>query len=154
MTRSLRNVVDGAAGFVQDVEAEEAVSANVAELAEREQIDSDVILENVDVFLRSDSGQQGAFDFAAGDVSRVEDATFAVTAFAPEVELVAASGKLALVEGYTEVDEFADARGAIGNDRADDLFVAQSGAGIERVAHVQLEGVLAAGDAGDSALRP
>ncbi len=44
--------------------------------------------------------------------------------------------------------------GAIGDDRAHDRFVAKPGAGVERVAYVQFEGILAARHAGDAALRP
>ena len=55
-----------------------------------------------------------------------------------------AVGRLALVELHAEVDQLADARRPFASRCAHDLLVAEPGAGVERVAHVQVEGVLAA----------
>ena len=101
-----------------------------------------------------DGGEQRPLDLAAGDVAGVEDAALGVAAFAAEIEFALAILQLALVELHAEVDQLLDAAGPSLTMSADHGFIAQPGAGVEGIAHVELEGILAAGHAGDAALRP
>src|SRR3954466_13153955 len=73
--------------------------------------------------------------------------------FAAEIEL-AMPGNLALVEMQSELDQILDPRRRFGHNRTDDLLIAQTCAGFERIAHVQLERIFVARHARDAALRP
>ena len=53
---------------------------------------------------------------------------------------------------HAQFDQLGNAGGALFDDRANGLLFAQTGAGLEGVAHVQFEGVLLARDRGDAAL--
>ena len=85
---------------------------------------------------------------------RVENAALGMAAFLAEVQLARAvgAGNLALGEVHAQLDQLRNPRRAFLDDRADSRFLAQARAGLQRVAHVQLEGVLLAGDGGDAAL--
>src|SRR5690606_40056812 len=105
------------------------------ELAAGDDVDGEVVLEERDAGLAGDGAQEGVLDGLAGHVLDVEDATFAVAAFATEVVV---AGDV-LGEAQAEVHEFLDARGAFGDDLADDPAVAQAVAGDEGVADVFVE---------------
>ena len=145
---------DLAGGLVEHVSAEAAVGAGRAELAEGDEVHGDVIFENGDGGRALDGGEQGALDLASGEVAGVEDAPFAVAALAGEVQLVRAVGQLALVERHAKLDQLPDARRAVRDDASDHRLVAQPGARLERVFHMQLERILRARHARDPALRP
>jgi hypothetical protein len=63
------------------------------------------------------------------------------------------AGHFALGKFHAQFDQLGDARRALPDDGAHDAFLAQARAGRQRVAHVQLDRVLLAGDGGDAALR-
>ena len=98
--------------------------------------------------------QQRPLDLAAGDVLGVQDAAFGVAAFLAEVQFARAvgAGNLPLGELHAQLDQLGDARRAFLDDRADRRFLAQAGARLERVAHVQLERILFARHGRDAAL--
>ena len=79
-----------------------------------------------------------------------------MSAFAGQVEGAAAGecGIGPFVETGPEFDEFGDAGGAFGKDRADDLLMAEAGSGIEGVAHMQFDGVVRSPHGCDAALGP
>ena len=146
--------LDLAGLLVEDIDPEALVVAGVAELLAGDQVNREVVLEDRDVRLVGHRRQQGALDFAAGDVLGVEDAALGMAALPAEVELARAvrTGYLALGEMHAQLDQLRNARRAILDDRAHGRFLAQAGARFERVAHVQFEGVLLARDGGDAAL--
>ena len=63
------------------------------------------------------------------------------------------SRRVALGKFHSQLDQLRNARRAFLDDGADDVFLAQSRARRERVAHVQLERILLARDRRDAALR-
>ena len=140
--------------LVEHIDPEAAVVADVAELLARDQVDRQVVLEDRDVRLLGHRGQQGALDLAAGDVLGVEDAALGMAALSAEVQLARAvgAGNLALGKVHAQLDQLRNPRRAFLDDRADGRFLAQARAGLQRVAHVQLEGVLLAGHRRDAAL--
>ena len=76
-----------------------------------------------------------------------------MSAFAPKIEF-AMTRNFAFVELESELDQILNSRRRFGHDRPDDIFIAQTRARFERVAHVKLERVFITRHAGDSALRP
>ncbi len=89
--------------------------------------------------MSGDRGEKGALDLPAGHIAGVKDAALRVSAFAAEIQLVRSVGKLALVKVDPALDQLPDARRPIGHDRPNDPFVAQAGAGFERILDVKLE---------------
>ena len=140
--------------LVEHIGPEALVVADVAELLAGDEVDGQVVLEDRDVRLLGDRRQQGPLDLAAGDVLGVENAALGMAALLAEVQFARAvgAGNLALGKLHAQLDQLRNPRRAFLDDRADGGFLAQAGAGLERVAHVQLEGVLLAGDGGDAAL--
>ena len=113
-----------------------------------------MILENLYVGLGGDSGEQGAFDLAAGDILGVENAAFGVAALFAQVEFARAvgTGDFAFGELHAQFNQFGDPGRAFLDNRAHDLLFAKAGAGLEGIADVQFERVFLAGDGGDAAL--
>src|ERR1043166_2931492 len=83
----------------------------------------------------------------------MKHAALGMSALASEIEF-AVAGNFALVELHAELYQILNPRRRFGHDRADNLLVAQTRAGFERVAHVQLERIFIARHARDAALRP
>ena len=84
---------------------------------------------------------------AGGVAVGVDDPHVAVAAFASECEMAGLD-----IEPRSPGDQLLDPAGGLADDHFDDLFVAQTGPGGERVLDVVLEAVLGIGDAGDAAL--
>ncbi len=76
---------------------------------------------------------------------------FGMATFAPEIQLLPPL-PFPLGKFHSQVDEFGDARRAFLDDRPNNILVAETGAGFERVAHVHLERIFFARDCGDAAL--
>src|SRR5215469_14639282 len=113
-----------------------------------------MVLEDFDVWLAGHGIEQGAFDFTASDILRVENTAFGMAAFLAQIQLVAAV-VLRVVpfrKLHAELDELLDASGSFLDDGADDIFFAEASASFECIAHMHLEGVLTAGDRRDAAL--
>ena len=142
-----------AGDFIEHVSAQATIFRREAELAGGDQIDRHVILQQLDLRLCADARQQRGLDLKASHVVHMEDAPLRVAAFAPEIQL-AMTGNIAARRNAARVRS---ARG-----RVPDLpsppsrppAVAKTRAGLERVLNMQLKGILAAGHAGDAALRP
>ena len=128
--------------------------ADVAQLLARHQVNGNVVFKNLDVGLRRHRRQQRPLDLAAGDILGVQNAPFRVAAFSSQVQLAGAVGEgdFALGKLHAQFDQLGNARWAFFDDRADRRFLAQPGAGLERVAHVRLEGVLLARHGRNAAL--
>ena len=114
-----------------------------------------MVLKNLDVRLARNGVQQRALDFATRHVLRVQNPPLGMAAFATKVELFAAvfTGRGAFGKFHAERDQLRDARRPFLDDRAHDVFLAQTRARRERVAHVRLEGILLARHRRDAALR-
>ena len=143
-----------AGGLVENIDSEAAVLAGVTEFPRGDEVHGHVVLHDLDRGVGGDLLEEAGFDFAAGGIASVEDAAFRVAAFAPEVGLGRAVAVFALVEMHSEAGEFGNALGALGDDGANDILVAKAGAGGERVADVEVEGILAAHHTGHTALGP
>jgi len=102
--------------------------------------------------MAANGGGERANDLLPGEVAGVQHAAFRVAALAPEVVLDRVAGQVR-VEARAERDELADALGPLVHDHVDDVLVTESGAGLDGVAGMRLEGVLRAPDRGDAALR-
>ncbi len=112
-----------------------------------------MIFQKIDMRLPSQVAQQNLLDLLAGHVLHMQDAPLGMAAFPPKVEL-AVTGNFALVELQSKIDKFLNSCRSFGHNRANNSFVAKPGARLERVAHMQLEGIFVARHAGDPALRP
>src|ERR1700730_4978878 len=83
----------------------------------------------------------------------MQDSPLRVPTFLAQIEFTMA-GDFALIELQSKIDQFPNSFWTFRYDGANDVLVAQTGAGFERVAYVQLERVLIACHARDSALSP
>ena len=139
--------------IVQHVHADAAIGVALAKLAGSDQVDREVVFKNVNVFIRSYGLEQGALDLAAGDVLGVQDAPLGVASLAAEIKFAFAIAIFALGKFHSEFDQLHDALRAGLDNAANDLLVAQSRTGNQRVLHVALERILLACHCGDAALR-
>ena len=87
--------------------------------------------------LGASASTQRADDLVAGRVEGVQDAPLRVAAFAAEI-VVGVLRIGAQVEVGTERDQLADALRSLAHDELDDLAVAESGTGDQRVVDVRL----------------
>ena len=145
---------DLAGDLVKDVEPDAAVPRGVAELARGDEIDGHVVLHDRDAGMRGDGGQQRLLDLETGGVPGMKDATLGVPALASEIGLAVSPGRHPLVEVHPERDEFGDPLRSLGHDASDNLLFAQTVTGDEGVADMEIRGILAARDAGDTPLGP
>jgi hypothetical protein len=149
--------LDPVCGFVKHISAQAAVARRTLyalaarQLLGGDKVDGEMVFEHLDVGMAGHGVEQSPLDFAAGDVLGVQDAAFGMTAFAAQIQFAAAVD-IAFGKFHAEFDQFGDAGGALGDDGAHDLLMAEAGAGGEGVAHVHFDGVLLAGDGGDAAL--
>ena len=114
-----------------------------------------MIFENLDVGPGADGVDHDAFEFGAGDVAGVEDAALVMPAFTAEIELFGAFGEPEFAAGgefRAEPDQFLNRFRAAFDDGAHGADVAQSGAGVEGVLDMFVEGVEIVHDAGDASL--
>ena len=143
---------DLASGFVEDVDTDAAVCADVAQFPEGDQINGHVIGQGLNPGGHPGRLHQCILDGAAGGVFGVKDAAHGVPPFMAQIELREAGGLRAPIKLDADFDQFADPAGAIGDDTADDGLVAESIAGLQSVLDVEFKGVLCAGYAGDPSL--
>lgn len=94
--------------------------------------------------------QQLGGDFQAGGVLGVQDAPFGVASLAGQLVILSLRR---LVEVDSPFQQFPDGSGAFLHDRADDLFIAQPGSGVQRVRDMVLERVVMVPHGGYAALR-
>src|SRR5437764_10759321 len=76
-----------------------------------------------------------------------------MAAFLPQIQL-AVPRNFSFIKTQTEIHQLMDSRGALANHRPDDLFVAQSGSGIDCVTDMKFERIFVTGDASHPSLRP
>ena len=88
--------------------------------------------------------------FQAGGVLGMQDAPFRVASLAGQLVILPLRR---LVEVDSPFQQFPDGSGAFLHDRADDLFIAQSGSGVQRVRDMVLERVVMVPHGGYPALR-
>src|ERR1700682_4107163 len=83
----------------------------------------------------------------------MEDASLRMAAFTPKIKL-AMPRHLPLIEMQSQLRQLTDSLRPFRDDGADDRFVAESSARVERVAHMQRKRIFIARHARDAALRP
>ena len=98
--------LDLASRFIEDVNAQTAIVAGQSEFLAGDKVDGEMILKNLDVWPLGDGRQQSALDLASGDVFRVKNAAFGMTAFLAQIELARAigPGNLALGKVHAQFD--------------------------------------------------
>ena len=141
---------------VQHVSAETPSRTLRGALGGHHQVDGDVEFQHGDVFHRPNRLDHHSFQFGSGDIAGVQDPALVVAAFAPQVEFVAAVGVPQIAAGGelgAQVDDVAYRFGTGFHDGSHRLFVAQTGAGVERVLNMLVKRVQRIHDTGDSALR-
>ena len=118
------------------------------------QIDGDMIFKDLDARPLSDGREQRALNFPAGDILGVQDATLRVSPFPTQIQFPRPirTGNFPLGKLHSQLDQFGDSLGPFLDDRANHFFFAQSSAGLQRVADVQLERILLRRDRRDAAL--
>ena len=125
--------------------------ALAAKFARLDEVDGEPAFAHLDVRIRENCVCEGTLHFASGDIAGVHNATRGVTAFACQIERVAAFD---LAERGPEFDEPAHPLRPIAHHHLDDVAVREPSAGRHRVGHMRLEAVQRIEDRGDSALRP
>ena len=124
-----------AAGLVEHIGAMAGVVLK-PELVAGDQVDGDVVFQQGDVGMAPDLFRQRGLHRVAGGVGGVDDAAVAVAAFARQV----VAGAIVGVPGerYALFDQPFDGGPAVFHDEAGGFFVAQPGAGDQRVAECAL----------------
>jgi len=89
--------LDISGGFMEDVNTDHAILGRIAELASRDQINTHVIIENLDIGFFSHRVEQTLLNFAPGGILIMKDASFGVASLPPEIQL-----PLAIVTGAAE----------------------------------------------------
>ena len=117
----------------------------------QQQIQRGRMFDQPDVGPRAALPQQRGVHGPPGGVGRVGDAARAVAALARQVQRAAI---LVPREGHAESEQPVDRRGALRQDAAHGVGVAQPGAGDQRVLHVRLDAVVRRLRRRDAALRP
>ncbi len=140
-------------GFhVEHINAHATVVRAEAEFAPRDQVDRRVIFKHLHVRMQRQRRQQRLLDLPPRHILGVEDAPLRVTALLAEIELMLAA-VFPFAKRHAEFDQLPDPRRALLHNPAHHLFTAETRPAFQRVAHVQVEGVLGRGYTGDSALR-
>ena len=88
--------------------------------------------------LSAQLAQQSLLDLLPGYVLHMEHPALRVTALFAQVKLTM-SRDFAFIKVQPEICQLADAFRTLGHNRADDRFVAQTRAGLKRIAHMQLK---------------
>ena len=126
---------------IQNVHPQATIEPGKAEFLAGDEINGEVVFENLDLRMARDGSEKRAFDFAASHVLGVKDAPLRVAPFATEIEFFFAGmrGVFSFGKAHAKVDQFLNARRAFGDDRADDIFAAKTGASFESVADMGFE---------------
>src|SRR5437763_4000193 len=103
--------------------------------------------------LAADLAQQSLLDLLPGCVSYMQHPALRVTALLAQIKLTMSQDQT-FIELPPELCQHVDALRTFGHKCAHDRFVTETGAGLKRIAYVQLERVFIAGHARDSSLRP
>lgn len=136
-----------ASALAHDVERDPAGAA----LGVAEEVEGEGVLDDLDAGLGQHRLGQGPLHLRAGRVAaRVDDAVAVVAALAGELELAVDVA----VELRAVAHQPLQRVGALGDQDAHGLLVAQADPGDERVPQVLVGGVLGVEDGGDAALRP
>ncbi len=101
-----------------------------------------------------DAIDQRAFDLHAGDVLEMQNAALRVTTFLAKIEFLHAVLGEAQVEVHTHLAEFGNTSRTFGDHGANGLLVTKTRPGDQRVANVQVEGILLAHHTGHTSLSP
>ena len=112
-------------------------------------VDRDLAFPQFDVGCLAQAGAHRVLYGLAGGVGDMEDAALAVTALAGQVVALPVA-----IEGDALVDQPLDGSGAVLDDLAHRLPVAQAGTGFEGIPDMGIDTVLVAVDGGDTALGP
>jgi len=98
----------------------------------------DAVVEQLDVGMPLCRLQQLGADFQSGGVLGMQNAAFAVAAFAPELKLAV----LFLVKVHTPAEQLADGLRCLCDNGAHGGFIAEPGTGIQRVGDVFFKAVI------------
>src|SRR5205814_6690575 len=139
--------------LIENVDTETTIFRRVTKLCGGDQIDRHVIFQKIDMRFASELAQQNVFDFFSSHIAYVKHPSLGMSSFAAKIEF-AMTGNFAFVELKAKLDQVLNSRRRFGHYRADDILVAQTRAGFERVAHMKLERIFITRHAGDPSLRP
>jgi hypothetical protein len=136
---------------IEHVDAHAAIVRAIAQLAPRDQVDCRVILKHLHIWMQRQRRQQRRLDLAPGHILRMENPPLGVPALLAQIQLAAVT-VLAFAKGHAQLDQLLDPRRTLFDNPTNHRFVAKTGAGFERIAHMQVEGVLARSHRRDSTL--
>ena len=111
-----------------------------------------MVLEQVDLGMIADFGEQFGFDFATGGVFVMQNTTASMASLSSEVDGLTAAIRDGPVKVHTPLDQFLDGMGTVADDLADDGLGAEARACIERIRDMSIKRVIVALDTGDAAL--
>ena len=137
---------------IQKIRADTAAGTRPFQPTGRDEIDGHQILLELDGRVFTNARKQSLDDFTSREITRVKNATARMPAFLPQVILRIAS--IAPLERHAQLFEFLHATGTRRQDRSDSFLAAQTGANVQRVSHVLLNGVVRVGHGGNTTLRP
>ena len=145
--------LDLAGRLVQHIDTDATILHRIAELAGGDEVHGHMVFHDLDARMLGNLSQQCLLDGHAGGVLKMEDPAFRVPTLLAEVELVVAV-RLAPVKMHPEPDEFGDPFWPAGDNRPDGILVAEPCPCGQGILDMEIERILPAGDAGDTALRP
>src|ERR1700730_15071179 len=110
--------LDLSGGFMEDVNTDHAILGRIAELASRDQINTHVIIENLDIGFFSHRVEQTLINFARVRIMIMKDASFGVASIPPEIQLPLAIVQDSFVKVDTDSHQFLNSGRSFGHDRA------------------------------------
>src|SRR6185436_7719500 len=135
-----------AGGVVENIDSEAGISICGADFMAGDQIDTKMIFEDGDVALSRDRGEQGTLNLAASHILGMENSALGMPTFLSKVQLARPMGawNFAFGKVHTQLDEFRNARWSFLNNGAHNRLFAQPGSRLQRISHVQFEGIFLA----------
>ena len=113
-----------------------------------DEVDSHVVLKNLDIVLGMNRLNEGAFNLPTGEVVRVQNAAFGVPSFFSQIEF----GTATAVKIGSKIDQLTNPCRTFAAGDAHKVFVAESATRFHRVLNMQFERIVLRHHRGDPAL--
>ena len=143
-----------AGGLIEHIDTEATILHGVAEFAGGDEIHGHVVFHHFDSGMLGDALEKSGFNLSSSGVAGMQDAAFRMPSFSAEIWLHRAVAIFPLIKMNAKPGEFRNPCGTFRDNRADDILVAKPCAGGQRVAHMEVERILAGHYASDAALGP
>ena len=140
--------------FVQRVQAESLVLLASGlnwrvDVGTGDDINPHMIGIDFDIRFGADGFDQGAFDFPAGEVVGMQDATLGMSPFLCQMKTVLPLGA---GKPGSQLDQFPDAGGSFADNTAHHVFLTQAAPGFDGIGHMEVDRIVLCHDRGDPSL--